>query len=72
MKLTSWLALLFAAAAIVLALTFLLLRVPLDRIGALVVAGFVLAAAFFANPEPVSGWITRVLDRLPSFGRPKE
>jgi divalent metal cation (Fe/Co/Zn/Cd) transporter len=72
LKLTSVLALMFAAAAIGTAIAFLFLGIPLDRVGALVIGGFVVAAAFFTSPELVSGWIRAVLDRLPSFSRPKE
>lgn len=68
MKLTSWLALLFAAAAIGVALAFLFLHVPIDRTAALVIGGFVVAAAFFTSPELVSSLVRSALDHLPTFG----
>lgn len=68
MKLTSWLAILFAAGAIGLAVAFLFLRIPIDKTAALVIGGFVVAAAFFTSPEVVSGWIRSAIDHLPYVG----
>ncbi len=64
-KLRSWLALLSLCAAVALALMLVLIRASIDRVDALLVGAFLLTAAFFVDPELVSGWITRVLDRLP-------
>ena len=72
MKLSSILALMFAAAAIGNTLAFLFLGLPFDRIGGLIIGGFVVAAAFFTSPELVGGWIRSALDHLPSFGRKTE
>jgi hypothetical protein len=68
MKLTAWLALLFAAAAIGVTVAFLFLGTPIDKTSALIIGGFVVAAAFFTSPELVSSWIRSLLDHLPTFG----
>lgn len=64
-KLTTILALIFAGAAVGMAVAMVWFHTTPDRVTAFVIGGFVVAAAFFTNPTDVSSWIIRALDHLP-------